>query len=231
MELVERVMAGAGCLGHIRRARWMADGDVDQEVPAVFTHCRNEEVRSLSIIVVCDSEDSELPVVNSQARRVRQCFDLRLDGVVSVCAQVFELRTGPEVTRIGPVNDLVSPAAASGGQLVEGHAQSQTTAFAESLSCDDGLVILRHGEEPRTSEGAVVAEDTRFVSRGSMRCNVLFELADTMRGEDLGEKELKLSCLEVGRKCARDVDSSGVCGVFDLAVVGSDSARFASREL
>ena len=119
------------------------------------------------------------------------------------------------MTRIGPVNDLVSPAAASGGQLVEGHAQSQTTAFAESLSCDDGLVILRHGEEPRTSEGAVVAEDTRFVSRGSMRCNVLFELADTMRGEDPGESFL------VSRWVA-NVDSSSVCGVFDLAVVGSE---------
>lgn len=45
---------------------------------------------------------------------------------------------------------------------------------------------------------------------------------NTICGEDLGKKELKLSRLKVGGKCVRDVKSSSVCGVLDLAEMGSE---------
>ena len=96
----------------------MADGDVHEEVPAVLSQVRNEQV-------------GPLPVVYSQACGVRQRLDVGLDCIVPVCQQGFEFQTGPQVAGVGPVDDLVFPATASGGELVEGEAQSQTAALPE----------------------------------------------------------------------------------------------------
>ena len=50
MELVEREVAGLGGLGHVRPTRGVADGDVHEEVPAVLSQVRNEQVGPLPVV-------------------------------------------------------------------------------------------------------------------------------------------------------------------------------------
>ena len=63
----------------------MADGDVHQEVPAVFSEVRNEQVGPLPVVVVNGPEDSEPTVIHTQTRRVGQRLQVRLDGIYRAC--------------------------------------------------------------------------------------------------------------------------------------------------
>ena len=78
----------------------------------------------LPVVVVDGPEDSEPTVIHTQARRVGQRLQVRLDGIVPVSEQELELCTRPQVARVGPIDDLVGSAATGSGQLVEGQSQS-----------------------------------------------------------------------------------------------------------
>jgi hypothetical protein len=151
----------------------------------------NKQIRSFAIVVVNGPEDSELLVVHSQARRVCQCLNVILDGIVSICDQGLELGALPKVGRIEPVDDIVISAAAMGWQLFERQTQSKKAAFTEYFGRDNGFVVLGHREKPRACEGSIVTEDSIimlscFVSGGAIGRHLLFELVHTGLHESLG---------------------------------------------
>ena len=165
-------MAGLGDLEHVRRTRGVANGDVHEEVPAVLSQVRNEQVGSLPVVIVRHPEHRELPVVHSQACGVRQRLDVGLDRIVPVRQQGFEFWTGPQVVGVGPVDDLVFPATASGGELVEG----------EDFRNVSILVVLGHCEQPRACKQPVIAENASLVDRRAVSFDVVLEPIHTAFG-------------------------------------------------
>ena len=86
---------------------------------------------------------------------------------------------------------VLFPATASGGELVEGEAQSQTAALPERFGLDDGLVVLEHCEQPRACKRPVIAENASFVDRRAVSFDVALEPIHTVFGHGLGEEVLQ----------------------------------------
>ena len=164
---------------------------------------------------------SSIPVVHSQVSGVRQRLDVDLDCIVPACQQGFEFWTGPQVAGAGPVDDLVFPATASDGELVEGEAQSQTAALPECFGLNDGLVVLRHREEPGSCKRPVIAENASLVDRRAVSFDVALEPIYTVFGHGLGEQVLQCLLSESSLVRVEEVYLCSACRLFDLEHVAS----------
>ena len=95
MELVERVVAGLGDLGHVRRTRGVADGDIHEEIPAVLSQVRNEQDHWLSkpMPFFLDSQSAEDRVLYSVYHNRSKHFEIKYHWVREHADSDRECRT------------------------------------------------------------------------------------------------------------------------------------------